>query len=72
MTPRTALREAMIASPTVTATNDRAKLVWKNLCRSQARVSSSLATTMIAALIAAAFVAGPACWQVRAGSQGPR
>ena len=41
----------MIAPPTVTA-NDRAKLVWKNLCRSQARVSSSPATTMIAALIA--------------------
>ena len=53
MTPRTALREAMIAPPTVTATNDRAKLVWKNLCRSQARISSSLATTMIAVLIAA-------------------
>ena len=32
-TPRAALSEAMIAPPTVTARNDRAKLVWKNLCR---------------------------------------
>jgi hypothetical protein len=31
--PRAALMEAMIAPPTVTARNDRAKLVWKNLCR---------------------------------------
>ena len=43
----------MIAPPTVMARNDRAKLVWKNLCRSQARVSSSQATTAMAALIAA-------------------
>src|SRR5690349_1402599 len=50
--PRPALRDAMIAPPTATARNDRAKLVWKNLCRSQARVSSSAATTTIAALIA--------------------
>jgi hypothetical protein len=51
--PRAALSEAMIVPPTVTARNDRAKLVWKNLCRSQARVSSSVATTAIAAMIAA-------------------
>src|SRR5947209_850424 len=31
-TPRAALRAAMIAPPTVIARNDRAKLVWKNLC----------------------------------------
>jgi hypothetical protein len=52
-TPRALLSEAMIVPPTVTARNDRAKLVWKNLWRSQARVSSSAATTLIAALIAA-------------------
>jgi hypothetical protein len=40
-TPRAALRAAMIAPPTVIARNDRAKLVRKNLCRSQARMSSS-------------------------------
>ena len=51
--PRAALREAMIAPPTVTARNDRAKLVWKNLRRSQARMSSSLPTTAIATLTAA-------------------
>ena len=51
--PRAALSEAMIAPPTVTARKERAKLVWKNLCRSQARVSSSVATTAIAAMIAA-------------------
>ena len=33
----------MMAPPTVIARNDRAKLVWKNLCRSQARTSSSAA-----------------------------
>ena len=43
-TPRAALRAAMIAPPTVIAMNDRAKLVWKKRCRSQARTSSSLAT----------------------------
>jgi hypothetical protein len=43
----------MITPPTVTARNDRAKLAWKNLCRRYARMSSSAATTMIAALIAA-------------------
>jgi hypothetical protein len=51
--PSTPLSEAMIAPPTVTARNDRAKLVWKNVCRSQARASSSTATTLIAAVIAA-------------------
>jgi hypothetical protein len=51
--PRPALSEAMIVPPMVTARNDRAKLVWKNLCRSQARVSSSVATTAIAAMTAA-------------------
>ena len=52
-TPSAALRAAMMAPPTVIARNDRAKLVWKNLCRSQARMSSSVATTAIAAPIAA-------------------
>jgi hypothetical protein len=42
----------MIAPPTAIARNDRAKLVWKNLRRSQARITSSLATTAMAALIA--------------------
>src|ERR1700733_6002828 len=51
--PRAELSAAMIAPPTVIARNDRAKLVWKNLCRSQARTSSSQATTPIATLIAA-------------------
>ena len=44
----------MMAPPTVIARNDRAKLVWKNLCRSQARTSSSAATTAMAAPMAAA------------------
>ena len=43
----------MIAPPTAIARNDRAKLVRKNLRRSQARITSSPATTAIAALIAA-------------------
>ena len=43
----------MIVPPTATATNDRAKLVWKYLCLSQASVSSSVATTTTAAPIAA-------------------
>jgi len=43
----------MIVPPTATATKDRAKLVWKYLCLSQASVSSSAATTTTAALIAA-------------------
>ena len=51
--PRPALSAAMIAPPTVIAMNDRVKLVWKNLCRSQARTSSSPATTATAALMAA-------------------
>ena len=43
----------MSAPPMVIARNDRAKLVRKNLHRSPARITSSLATTAMAALIAA-------------------
>jgi hypothetical protein len=51
--PRAELRAAMIAPPTAMARNDRAKPVPKNLRRSQARMTSSPATTAMAALIAA-------------------
>lgn len=51
--PKAELRAAMIAPPTVIASNDRVEPVLKNLRRSQARTTSSLATTAMAALIAA-------------------
>ena len=51
--PRAELSTTMITPPTVIARNDRAKLVRKNLRRSPARTTSSLATTAAATPIAA-------------------
>ena len=50
--PSAALRVAMIAPPTVTDTNERTKLVLKNVWRSQPSSRSSAATITIAATIA--------------------
>ena len=43
--PSAELEAAMIAPPTVTATNERAKLVWNATARSAASETSSTATT---------------------------
>lgn len=51
--PSAELSTAMIAPPSVTETNELAKLVWKNTERKAARTTNSTATTATAATIAA-------------------